>query len=75
MKCCIEGCGREARYKEAQLCQKHYHRTRPKVAYVPVPRDTPEEMWAEACRIAREARAQRQRCFDAMRKAGEGLSA
>ena len=28
MKCCAEGCDREARYKQAQLCQKHYFRYR-----------------------------------------------
>lgn len=28
MKCHVEGCGRDARYKAAQLCQKHYFRVR-----------------------------------------------
>jgi hypothetical protein len=28
MKCHIEGCDRDARYKAAQLCQKHYFRVR-----------------------------------------------
>ena len=28
MKCHVEGCGRDARYKTAQLCQKHYFRIR-----------------------------------------------
>lgn len=28
MLCCVENCGREARYKEAELCQKHYFRMR-----------------------------------------------
>lgn len=26
MKCCVEGCHREARYVESGLCQTHYHR-------------------------------------------------
>jgi len=28
MLCCVNDCGREARYKEAALCQKHYFRVR-----------------------------------------------
>ena len=28
MLCCVNECGREARYKEAALCQKHYFRLR-----------------------------------------------
>lgn len=28
MLCCVEECGREARYKEAVLCQRHYFRVR-----------------------------------------------
>lgn len=28
MKCHVEGCGRDARYKAVQLCQKHYFRVR-----------------------------------------------
>lgn len=28
MLCCVNDCGREARYKEAALCQKHYFRIR-----------------------------------------------
>lgn len=26
MKCCVDGCDRDARYKEKQLCQMHYFR-------------------------------------------------
>ena len=28
MKCCVEGCERDAHYKAAQLCQMHYFRQR-----------------------------------------------
>ena len=28
MKCKVEGCGRPADYKAAELCQKHYFRVR-----------------------------------------------
>jgi len=69
MKCCAEGCNREAKYKALQLCQIHYHQSRPKVPYVPVARGGIDQMWAEACQAAREARAQKQRCLDAMRRA------
>lgn len=28
MNCRVDGCGREAAYKKARLCQKHYFRVR-----------------------------------------------
>lgn len=70
MKCCVEGCDKEATYKMTQLCRSHYQKNRrpnwkrPEAAV--------RQSWEDALISVMADKAQKQRCIQAMLQAGQG---
>lgn len=67
MKCKVQGCEKEARYKLMCLCSTHYNQ---QWQYKSRYSGSLDQVWAEAARSVRAAREQQARCDAAMRRAG-----
>lgn len=67
MKCKAEGCQKEAKYKSPCLCATHYSR---QWRHRSTHGDALDKVWEEAWKSARADREEKDRCLEAMRRAG-----